>query len=79
MRLALNPGQPGLESLVVDAESTPGLQANRLTCRHRDFTKHLDPQKLESFLLVPASATFAALNLPHLGHERARQGFVAFE
>ena len=79
MRLALNPRQTGVEALVLHAHAAPGLQADRLTRRHRDFTKHLDPQELASFLLVPASAAFATLNLPHLGHERARQGFVAFE
>ena len=43
------------------------------------FAQHLNAQEFSAFLPVPSAPAFLADDLPHFGHERARQRFVPLQ
>lgn len=77
--LPLDPRQAGVQSFVLDLHPSPRFETDRLAGRQRHFAQDLDAKELASLLFVPTTAAFLADDLPNLGDECAREGFVAFE
>ena len=56
VRVFLDPGQGGVETLVLHLHPAPGFEAQRLPRRQGDLAQHLEAKVLAAFLLVPPAA-----------------------
>ena len=79
VRVVLNPGQGGIEALVLDLHPAPGLEAERLPGRERHLAQHLEAKVLAALLGVTPAGALAAGDLPDLGEQRPGERLVRFQ
>ena len=79
VRVVLNPGQGGIEALVLDLHPAPGLEAERLPGRERHLAQHLEAKVLAALLGVTSPRALSASNLPDLGEQCSGERLVGFQ
>ncbi|OPY06618.1 MAG: hypothetical protein A4E66_02160 [Syntrophus sp. PtaB.Bin001] len=79
MGIFLDPWQCRVKTLIINLHPSPRFETDGLSRGQRDFSEHLDAEKLPSFLFMSPPAAFSTDYLPDFGNKGARKGLVPFQ